>query len=232
MGRGKTNNGLVFIFILTVSFFSLSLSGIGVAFSSGTFANQSLSGLSLVNSQSDVADFAANILGPTPLWRFNSFANYQTDVSIPTVINGLVYAVVNGDSDVRILCCLNASTGNEMWTAPTNVFDTFDVYTVASGYVFRGSAVQLYADSAGTKGVITCLSGVDGHQLWTYVNGTGFGTPIFAGGIVYDDTINNAKGGALMPLMLQRVQYFGKVQVQQETFSMRIPSSLQATAFT
>jgi len=179
------NSGLAFVFIALLCLSAFSALALEA---------------SAQESGGNVENFIANILSPTALWKFDSFANYQTDVSTPIVINGLIYVAVNGDSDARTLYCLNASTGNEVWNSLTNVFAAFDIYTVSAAYVLSGNVAQLYADSSATEGIISCLNAVDGHQLWTYTNGTGFGVPILADGVVYDEASENANSGAVYAL--------------------------------
>ena len=168
--------GLAVILILTVSFSSLVLSGTRVA-----FAQQ---------SEDSVGNFAVNILSPTPLWSFNSFENYQTNVNILTVNKGLVYVEVFDDSSASSIYCLNAVTGNAVWSSTAGAYNYVDHYVVSNDYVFAGEVV-------GEDGVLTCLNATNGYQIWSYVNGTGFGIPIVVGGVVYGDTSNGSSSSLL-----------------------------------
>jgi outer membrane protein assembly factor BamB len=143
----------------------------------------------LVNSQSIFSSFT-NPLAVTPVWSFSSFENYQSNVNILTVDNGLVYVEVFGDSPTRSVYCLNADTGNDVWSNSVGGYNYFDYYVVSNGYVFAGEVV-------GKNGVIACLNATDGQQVWSYVNGTGFGIPIVVGGIVYGDTSNDSSSSLL-----------------------------------
>ena len=88
------------------------------AFSSGVLSISAVSAVSLDNSQTIVGSFVTNPLAVTSLWTFNSFENYQTNVNILTVNDGLVYALVFDDTNVKIAYCLNAATGNQVWSNP------------------------------------------------------------------------------------------------------------------
>jgi outer membrane protein assembly factor BamB len=114
----------------------------------------------------------------TQLWNFTSSKSYAYS---PVVADDFLYvtSTTSGGSEVK-LCCLSLPSGTQVW----NHTGLFDVFTVADGNVYVGSAV-LVPNSLALQGVVSCLNAYNGAQLWKYSHGTSFGKPVVNEGIVY-----------------------------------------------
>lgn len=121
---------------------------------------------------------AAATLQAKELW---SVPLNQSTVQSPVLYGGLIYvASTPSNSSVTSLYCVNASSGNVVWTRT----DYYSSFTVANGCVYVGAtllAPVLYA-----QGVVYCLDASSGALLWeTNVTGYVIGSPTVDGNCVY-----------------------------------------------
>jgi len=114
----------------------------------------------------------------TQLWNFTSSKNYAYS---PVVAGDFLYATSTtcGGSEVK-LYCLSLPSGTQVW----NHSGLFNVFTVAGGNVYVGSAV-LASTTFALQGVVSCLNAYNGAQLWNFSHGTSFGKPVVNEDIVY-----------------------------------------------
>lgn len=103
-------------------------------------------------------------------------------VNSPVLANGLVF-VSSGNSGTGNLelLCLNASTGDEVWSRRSY----YPTFTVANEYVYVGETI--YGSSNQPQGVISCLGTLTGMQLWNFSEETNsnFVYPLVSGDVVY-----------------------------------------------
>ncbi len=133
-------------------------------------------GLALIETSADAQPATV-----TQLWNA---ACDRSEVNSPVLAGGFVYFTSqNSASATTTLYCLDASSGIQIWKS-TGRFYTF---TVANGCVYIGSATdgKPVEGHPTLLGVVYCLNASNGGQLWNYSYGTGFGTPVVDGGVVY-----------------------------------------------
>jgi outer membrane protein assembly factor BamB len=97
-------------------------------------------------------------------------------VSSPAVAEGNIYV---GTSDKKVYC-LDAETGNQIWSYSTDD----DVYlsspAVADGKVYINEADE-----------VLCLDAETGDQIWSYTSGGGWSSPAVSNGNVYIGSNSN-----------------------------------------
>ena len=161
---------------------------------------------------------------PQPVWK----KRVGIGASSVVVVNGLLYTQGN-NNDTNIITCLNASTGDQVWTyAYPSDKDrrNFEGGTAATPAVSLGRVV-----ATGQHGEVVCLESLTGRHLWTVNLETDLGgqpvkwkyaaSPLILGNKVIVEP--GAKDGAVAALNLETGELLWKAGSDEPAYASSIP---------
>ena len=171
MGRGKVNQSLAVILILTAAFSSLALSATGIAFAQQSSGDWPM----FQDNPAHTGEGTGNpVLAPTLLWNYTapemsvsvnpgsgeSELTPSPFLDVAVADDALYVGCANGN-----IYALNATNGTELWRYATN--GLVSCPAVVGNILYVSSDVYL-SSSGNWNDIIYALNAANGNQLWNY----------------------------------------------------------------